>query len=264
MKKRFLSMSLILIGLISSAGAQFYQDSWTLGPNWAFSRAMSDIEIARLAKQAILYERESGKPSSVTTTTRKVVATGPTSFKPTKETILPEVMADSLDGSPQEKQQYKAFLNEAISVYEKDAVNNGYPSNDLAYALAMYFHDNYAVYQSIRPVYPNWDGEMQYLVSWDATYSFYLKDIYAQLLNSLKDQESLKKMNDQQKQMLVEYFAVTTYPLYLNYKEEEAKRPPDMKKINEVKLKAAKNVESFVGADVDRIRVGSKGIEVVK
>ena len=263
MKKLFISICIILIGVISNANGQFYSGGWTLGPNWAYNRAMNDIEIAKLAMQGNIYNRmlaeNRNKPRA-----KKKIASGITAFKSNQRYLLPTVFAENFKGSANEKKQLKASLEQAIKGYEYDALRFGYPANDLSFALTHHFYNNYSVYKAIIPMWKNSKGQMQYNVSKHSVYSRQVSKSYIQFRTFLTKKEGLKKMSNDDKQKMAEYLAISTNLIYQAYADVEPKLNNNMKQVAGIRHNARKNLEKLLGVSVNKIGFGDNGIFIKK
>lgn len=264
MRKFFISICIILIGVISNSFGQFYPDSWTLGPNWAYSRAMNDIEIARIAMQGNISSSLLKESRSQTARKQRKIATGVTAFKADQPYLLPASIAGSFNGTVRQKQELKKTLELAVKSYELRALKQGYPSNDLAFAITYFFYNNYAVYQSIKPMWSNSGGEMQYLVSRSPIFEGQVRGTYLQFSKLLSGQTSLKNLSDTDKQQIAEYLAISTTIFFEAYAEVEPKLNNDMKQVAKLKEIARNNLEGLMGVTIDRIKLGDNGILVSK
>ena len=263
MKRLFISIGIICLGIISDANGQFYTDSWTLGPNWAYSRAMNDIETARLARQGGINGRLAREARTGSAAKAKI-ATGVTAFKADQPFILPKEIADSSNGSVEEKKQLQEALEQAIRAFQIRALKHGYPANDLAFALTYFFYNNYAIYHGIRPMWRNSKGQMQYNVSRRPIYAGQVKGVYTQFFKLLTAQEGIRKLSDSDKQKINEYLAISTTIFYESYAEVEPKLDNDMNEVAQIKETAKTNIESLLGRPIDKIKLGDDGISVSK
>lgn len=263
MKKFFISICILLLGIISNANAQFVTGDWTFGPNWVYSRGMSDIQIMGYAMQGELYSRmlreNKGKNAAVK---GRQIAKGVSAFKIDQPYLMPTIMADNFKGDETQKKQIKASLEQAIKGYEIDAVRFNYPSNDLAFALTYYFYNNYSIYQAIKPMWTGQNGQMQYLVSKHSIFAGQVKNTYFQFLKLLSSQENIKKLSNDDKQKMAEYLAISTNLVYKAYEEVEPKSNNDMKQVEKIRNTAKTNLEGLIGVPIDRIGFGDGGISV--
>ncbi len=262
MKKIAVLIFIILTGTISEANAQFYPDSWTLGPNWAYNRAMSDIEIARLAMQGSLYGK-TGKAGNQakSQSNKKVVATGISAFKADQPYILPKLLAENLQGTKEEQKNLQSALEAGIREYQTDAVKEGYPNNDLAFALTYYAYNNYAIFNAIKPMWVT-GGQTQFVVHQAEIYTYQIKGTYGQFSRMLRSQDGLKKLTDEQKQQIAEYLAIMTTTLYHAYADVESNLKNDMREVEKIKQVAKSNLENLVGVEAEKIRINENGVVV--
>lgn len=242
--------------------AQTAVGSWTLGPNWTYNRNINNQELARIAMQGEINKRllNSSKPAGKNM--KRVQASGPTSFRQS-ENLMPGQIADKIKGTAAEKEALKLALGNSIRFYENIALAKGYPSNDLSFAMLYFVINNYVIYRNIDPAATDVGGKTQYLVGgfYSPIYS-HEKAVFSQLRSQLQRSSELKSMKDEDKQKKTELLAIYTTLMWHRF--QELARLRDMTGLGAIRDLAESNVEGFVGAEIEKIEIGKKGIVIRK
>ncbi len=261
--RSFVTAVFILAGVVVSVDAQIYKDNWTLGPNWVYNQAMNNLEISRIAMQGELLSQMARDSKAAKTKAGRVnvrTATGPTAFKINKNLILPKEISDKFKGTAKERTQLKANLEAVINDYASRVAISGYPPNDLSMAFTYFIFKNYLIYKSIRPMWKNDNGEMQYNIGRFSVYENDVKGTYLQVSRFLRSKPSIKKMSDREKQKVAEYLAISSTLMYLVFRIAEPQKNIDMKQIGGLKSLAAKNLKEVTGMNAERLVMSNRGI----
>lgn len=264
--KKFFGWSFLVLFLCSvqiDAQTSVYSGTYTLGPNWAYSQAMNNVEIARIAMQGSLYGK--GSKSSKSTKSqapKKLVATGISAFKADQPYILPKLISENYQGKAQEKKDLQQTLKAALDEYHTDALNSGFPSNDLAFAMSYFIYNNFAVYNRIQPFMVDDRGETKYAFESGKTYDWQVKGLYQQFSKMLSGQADLKKLNDEQKQQIAEYLAMTTVIVWHAFDKNKNSVITNHQEVGNIKATAKKSLESLVGDNVDKMQLTESGIQI--
>lgn len=261
--KSALGLFLGIVTLASPGFAQTATGSWTLGPNWSYNRNISNIEIARIAMQGEINKRLLPGATGSKKAKKKIVATGPTSYKSTAGHLLPDLISAQSSAPADEKARIKQSIEGSIKFYENIALAKEYGSNDVAFALLYYLVNNYVIYRNIDPAATDVNGQTQYLVG--GFYSPLISHeqaVYRQLSRQLSTSKDFTALGDKEKQQIAEVLAVYTTLMWHQFQYLAETR--NMNGLGEIRREAASNVESFTGGKIETLDIGNNGIVIVK
>lgn len=250
--------------MISSSSVCFSQTAdgaWTLGPNWAYNRNISNQEIARIAMQGEINKRLLNGAGPARGTKKRVVSTNPGAYKAKTGYLLPGLISEKSEGTKDEKLKLKTALVNTLKFYENIALQKQYPDNEIEFALLYYVINNYVIYRNIDPAATDVSGKTQYLVG--GFYSPLIREeqgLYRQLARQVAAQKSIADMSDEDKQKSSESLAIYTTLMWQQFQSFTAAR--DMDGLGTIRNQAASNVESFVGAKIEKISIGNNGIVI--
>ncbi len=252
---------LLLVTPLSACIAQTADGAWTLGPNWAYNRNISNQEIARIAMQGEINKRLLTGGSTTAVKKKRVVSTSPGSYNTKAGHLMPGLISEKAEGTKEEKQKLKTALENTLKFYENIALQKQYPDNELEFALMYYVINNYVIYRNIDPAATDVSGKTQYLVG--GFYSPLIREeqgLYKQLSRQIAAQKSIGEMSDEDKQKAAESLAIYTTLMWQQFQSFSAAR--DMDGLGNIRNQSAGNVESFVGAKIGKISIGNHGIVV--
>ncbi|MEZ5307638.1 MAG: DUF6683 family protein [Pyrinomonadaceae bacterium] len=254
-----------LIAILISSGLSVFGQSadgaWTLGPNWAYNRNISNLEIARIAMQGEINKRLVGGSSASKASKKRVKATGAGAYKIAPH-VVPELVSTEFEGTDKQKSGLKSSLEDAIRFYENIAFQKRYPSNDLSFGIMYYVVNSYVIYRNIEPSAKDVSGQTQYLVG--GFYSPLIsheRALFQQIKNQLRVSKEYSALSDSEKQKATEMLAIYTTLMWHQFQALAAKR--DMAGLGALRTVAASNVEGFAGSRIASIDIGEKGIVVV-
>lgn len=194
-----------------------------------------------------------------------------TAFNPVGGRILPAQLSNAAKknaaGVSEAKQTFDMFLDN----YEKTALNDGFPPNDLAYGLEFFIVNNYIIYNDLQEKSPADKALMSpsgdpllalqhsYSKKAGAVTSTAEKALYEQLKTLLSENPAIMKLTDRQKQEFTEMLAIVTVTNYYAY--EVAGKNKDVKVFAEAQNAAKQSLEKLFGVSANKIKITAKGLE---
>jgi hypothetical protein len=155
--------------------------------------------------------------------------------------LLPRQLAAKV---PAEKRdQAVRFFQISIDLYRQTARKDGFPSNDLAYALEYFVVNNYHLYHNLIGS-PNGVTMPQE------------RAIYAQFQRILGPNAEIRKMSDAQKQQTTEALAIM---FGIGYQANQTRDP---KLVEQSRDLAKQSLEKLFGTSVEKIKITNQGIEL--
>lgn len=159
-----------------------------------------------------------------------------------------------------------------IGLYEQTAKKDGFPSDDLAYALEYFVVNSYMTVHNLHEVEYEKDPDVKkgkdmferltiinrkkterITPAWERT-------VYGQLKTTLGEAPAVRSMSDVQKQELTELLAIT---LGLNLKTYmEGVNQGDDRMMDQTRQAASNYLEKLTGAPIARIRIDARGLQV--
>ena len=163
-----------------------------------------------------------------------------TVFQPVAAAFVPQELAARLGKTPQEKQYIEDLLTRCLNFYTDTAQQKNVPLNDVARALNYFIATNYFVYtQGAGPTQQQMDATRDMIRA-----------------NMVRD-ESFQRLSDREKQQSYETLIVIAGFVDLGY--GSARQSGNEKLAAQFREMAKGNLETVLGAPVDRIRFTSDG-----
>ena len=155
--------------------------------------------------------------------------------------VLPRQLAQK---APEDKREQLArFFQTSIDLYQQTARKDGFPANDLAYAMEYFVVNNYHVYHNLVGS-PNGVTMGQE------------RAIYGQFQRILGANAGIRKMKDGEKQQATEALAIMFGMSY------QANQSGDSKLREQSRELSRQGLEKLFGVPVDKIKVTDQGIEI--
>jgi hypothetical protein len=189
-----------------------------------------------------------------------------TAFQHAGTALLPKQLA-SRTPQPQQAEQYLATL---ISLYEQTARKDGFPPNDLAYALNYFVVNTYMTYHDLHDVEYSKDPRVKRGKDMFERLTlsnekkllkvtpYQERAVYNQLKSALAANAAVRQLTDRQKQEVTELLAITfgvNFKAYMDAVNREDERAMDA-----ARKQAKANLEKLTGAEVERIRINESGL----
>ncbi len=150
-----------------------------------------------------------------------------TTYRPVADMLAPELLAQTADGNPQAAFQ---FYVEALQEYRRGMVEQGWPTEDVAAAIALYLNNHYTIVFG-NPMPPG------------VPYAFY--EIFREIL--MNDEDFLAS-HDRERQVLAESLAILATAIYSQHTfAQGAER-------ERIRRQARANLESFTGQTAEELR----------
>lgn len=233
--------------------------------NQAFQTSMSSQAFMDSAKTKAGIR--SGNPRFAGSAPKAVL--GPTQFAQNAEYILPAVISKLDPGDARAKADIKKAASNLIDLYHQTAKQDGFPSNDLAYAFEYFVVNNYMYYHDLFDVYADTRiAAIQDPLLRLQKYSEKKLEIvtltreqvvYNQFLNVLSANPAIAKMTDKQKQETVEILALMTGMAYASYAPGLQKG--DQQAMEKGRQKAKTNLEKLMRVPADQLKISDNGLQ---
>ncbi len=255
----------VQIGNAQYGGFGNYSSAATLSVRQHIQRQ----ELRSAVNRRMLNNRTSRRSNNRKIKTNPVpkVASGPSSFI-FKAPILPEEFFKTSKGTLAEKKSGQEFLSSLWKRYESVALNDGFPSNDLAYVFNYYLVNNYIVYinhydknKTTRRIKSNGQRESnaEYQERQDLKINIPIEQkIYDQYRTFMTSDGGVKKMTNEQKQLFAELLVTLTNMAFKLY--DEGYVPNDGRKLQIASDAAKTNLENLFGVSVDKIKITEDGV----
>lgn len=166
------------------------------------------------------------------------------SFKETGS-ILPKLLATKFE--PEQRAQAEKFFQSHLDLYRQTAAKDGFPANDLAYALEYFVVNNYHLYHGLIGA-PNGVTMAQE------------RAVYSQFKRMLASDADIKKMTDRQKQETTEVLAIMFGMNLQGYLVKD--RSGGDKVYQQCREVARQGLEKLIGAKIEQIKITNKGVEI--
>jgi len=205
--------------------------------------------------------RASSSNSRAATTAPVKIATGVTAFNAAGGRILPDQLSKAQGKTASEISQAKQTFDMFLNTYEKTALKDGFPANDLAYGFEFFIVNNYVVYKDLQLSDPA-DKALMSRNSKQAGYSLVEsaeKIIYQQIKDVLSKNPEIIKLTNRQKQEFTEMLAIVTMANYYTY--AAAGKNNDAEAFAQTQNTAKQALEKLFGGSADKIKITANGLE---
>lgn len=264
MTKKFAVLLFVIVGVSAPSSAQTYglPGAQPIDPiGYHINRSFWSNKAFQTAMNNSLRTRGRGK------STAKAAPAGPAGVTAFRQSayILPKTLSvmDDAAGRGETEQLIKQMLD----LYRQTAANDGFPSNDLAYAFEYFVVNNYQVYHNLLdinadPAVRRIDDPLARLQAIKVKEQMKVtipqeRVIYDQFRRALSENAEVKKMTDTQKQEAAELLAVMTGMAYFQFSQGSRNKSEDQ--MEKGRQTARANLERLASAD--RIRITNNGLE---
>lgn len=201
----------------------------------------------------------------------KTVVKSVTEFSPAGGRLLPERLGNAAGKNAAQINQAKQTFDLFLDNYEKIALGDGLPPNDLAYAFSFFIVNNYTIYNDLKEKSPADKALMKPsgdpLLALQRSYSKKAgvvtstaeKAVYQQIKTFLSANPAIVKLTDRQKQEFTEMLAIITFTNYYTY--ETAGKNNDAEVFAKAQNTAKQSLEKLLGVPADKIKISAKGLE---
>jgi hypothetical protein len=163
----------------------------------------------------------------------------------------------------------KKIVDDLLDLYRRTAANDGFPANDLAYALEYFVVNNYQVYHHLLDIHADptiaaIDDPLARLQAIKVKEQMKVtlpqeRAVYDQFKRVLSETSDVRKMTDRQKQELTELLAVVTGVAYLQF--SQGSKNGSGEQMEKGRQLARTSLEKLVGASADRMKITNNGLE---
>jgi hypothetical protein len=185
--------------------------------------------------------------------------------------ILPTQLSNAAGKSAAEIREAKQTFDMFLDRYEKTALTDGFPSNDLAYGFELFIVNNYNIYNDLLEqspadkalMAPNGDPLLALQRSYSTKARFVTmtaeKAVYQQIKTFLSANPAIVKLTDRQKQEFTEMLAIVSMTNFYMY--ETAGKNNDAKAFAKAQSAAKQSLENMLSVSADKIKITAKGLE---
>lgn len=194
-----------------------------------------------------------------------------TAFSSSGERLLPERLSAAAGKTQTEVRNARQIFDMFLNNYEKTALNDGFPPNDLAYGFSFFIVNNYTVYHDLQEKSPADKALMSpsgdpllalqhsYSKKAGAVTSTAERAVYEQVKNFLSANPAIAKLTDRQKQEFTEMLAIMTVTNYYTY--DTAGKNKDAEVFSKAQNSAKQSLEKLLGTTADKIKISARGLE---
>ncbi|MBK8057055.1 MAG: hypothetical protein IPK33_03960 [Gemmatimonadetes bacterium] len=197
-------------------------------------------------------------------------AANPSAFRHSGAPILPAVLSERAAAGSARDASVR-FFGSLLDLYTRTARTDGFPEHDLAYALEYYVVNTYMTYHDLHEV--PYDKDPRIKRSADPLERLQLlaekkalkvsmsqeRAVFNQIRGMLAANPSIARLSDREKQEATELLAIMMGVNYSTYMR--GVETGDDRLLQEARQGARQNLERLLGLPVDRIKIGSKGLE---
>lgn len=207
-----------------------------------------------------------------------IVGTGPTTVSPKFQLIMPKILAEQTNGTPEYKAKAEQYALDLIATYS-DGIRDEFPLNDIATVMMKYFVKSRLFLMSTEKS-DNSFGEKMFIpdfgIYYDEINRGYGKreqNIYAQFKKNLLDKKDIVNLSPTEKQKFFEAMIISCGLMEKQYRvlsnaysnAVNSKQSAEIQKeFAETREIAKRVIEEFVGVPYERVRVTDAGIEVIR
>ena len=201
---------------------------------------------------------------------RANATTSPSAFAHTGTSILPAALAERTANGNVDKRTAQQFFESQIDLYKRTAATDGFPPNEVAYALEYFIVNTYMTYHDLHDVPYEKDPRVKrgkdsfdritIINEKKALKPTMLQEraVFGQMQSVLAANPAFAKMTDRDKQELTELLAImmgVNYSTYMRGVNAE-----DERQIAQARQTARENLERVLGTPVDRIKIDERGV----
>lgn len=195
----------------------------------------------------------------------QTAAVNPSAFTHAGKMLIPAQLAAKI--GPQSEKQFEAL----VALYEQTAKKDGFPANDLAYALEYFLVNTYMTYNDLHDVEYSKDPRARKgkdgfdriaIMSQKKLLQVTLNQeraVYQQCKSALGANPAVTAMTDRQKQELTEVLAIT-FGLNLNAYLDAVNREDDPA-IERARQQAKAHLEKLTGRPANTLKIGATGLQ---
>ncbi len=185
--------------------------------------------------------------------------------------LMPARLAGASGGDAAKQRESEKFFASLLGLYEQTAKKDGFPANDLAYAMEYFIVNMYLTYHDLHDVPYEKDPRVKrgkdmfdrltiinekklLMVS-----PYQERAVYNQIKGLLSQNPDIQKLTDQQKQEVTEVLAIMfgiNYTAYMKGVNAE-----DARMIEQAHQSAKSHLEQLLGKPIGQIKIGNNGLE---
>ena len=191
-------------------------------------------------------------------------------FKHSGSSILPSALAERASNGSVDKRTAQQFFESQLDLYKKTAATDGFPPNEVAYALEYFIVNTYMTYHDLHDVPYEKDPRVKRgkdsfdritIINEKKTLKPTMlqeRAVFGQMQSVLAANPALAKMTDHDKQELTELLAIMMGVNLATYLR--GVNAADDRLIAQARQSARENLERLLGAPIDRIKIDERGV----
>lgn len=257
-----LLLTLALLGPAADAQGMQSPAQWYINQNIYSTRVFNGV----IANSMIDATRTAPGAAAAAVTTRDV-----TSFARSTPRLAPSRLAARGPGGPATRRTTETYYDAQLTLYEKTAMNDRFPSNDLAYAYQYFVVNSYHVYHDLVAVPADRDPYLRNAIDGFDRITlasrkrlaqitpYQERALYEQFRQQLGASPEVQKMTDAEKQEAAEMLAIgfgITFDAYIRGIDTG-----DEALLADARRAAKTGLEKMLGRPIDQIRIGNLGLE---
>ena len=193
----------------------------------------------------------------------------PTSFRHAGQSLMPAVLAQRSAGGGQQREAER-FFESQLELYRRTATTDGFPPNELAYAMEYFVVNSYMIVHDLHDVpYEKDPRAKRGKDSFDRLTIISQKKalkptltqeraVYGQMQAVLAANPGVAKMSDREKQELTELLAImfgVNYATYMRGVDAE-----DERVLAQARQTASENLQRILGVPAAQIKIDDNGV----
>ncbi len=266
----FVATIFFVANSLSSAQAQIYQSPVNVNSGIMTQRIMTQNNINAAMINGMIRSNmsktssgRSGKSSAANSAARRNAPADPLSYSHAGANSVVKPLAAQMveKGNLQQQKEVEQIFQKFIKEYRDVANKDGFPSNDIAYAMQFFLVQNYHVYYNV------FAGTKNSLIFDTSKVPDFIdmnkeRTLYQQFRQMFLNNPEFSKLSDKEKQQLTETLAIMTNLVWELY--GQGFDADDERIIEQAQAMAKENLENIFGTSVDNIVVNNNGISFNK
>lgn len=207
--------------------------------------------------------RSGSRGRSSARTTAKRTPADPLSYSHAGANSIVKPLAAQMveKGNPEQQKETEQIFQQFIKEYREVADKDGFPSNDIAYAMEYFLSNNYHVYYNVFYETRNSlifdSSKIPNFINLNVE-----RTLYGQFRQMFLNDPKFSKLSNKDKQQFTETLAIMTNVVWAMYDNGIGNN--DKKMIEQAQMMAKENLENIFDTSVDNIVVNDDGISFNK
>jgi hypothetical protein len=197
-------------------------------------------------------------------------AASPTAFRHAGRSLLPKLLAERAGGEAARRQEAERFFESLLDLYRRTAANDGFPPDELAYAMEYFVVNSYMTYHDLHDVPYEKDPRVRRgkdgfdriaIINQKKALKPTIgheRAVYGQMRELLAANPAIVRMSDREKQELTELLAImmgVNYTAYMRGVNAEDERLTE-----QARQVAREHLERLIGVPIARLQIDAGGL----